>query len=386
MTTSNDAITLHLSFRSSEKKVRDTGAHLDQLVRLEADFEKLTNDVFHSSPTPLARLTETFVEQGMTAILIRQLGKAFSVYRSIPIGQQTIVELTADNLMGLYELIDASAWLSSAKDFDQVDGSDLIFILTLKPTHAAPQYTLSKRLHLANDALCFLKDLGVISPTFRWSVSARTRAGFYTFPCTLLPEDSTQEHLLACHAISAYLFLNYLTCLRVERQLLNTSLNQSWDIAYKKSILIQRQLVTIQKFALLKNRVTHRSSLLAYFSKLLTAFRIAEQHLYLSQLANDVKNLLETENIYRSTKRIASIQWILFISTVLSLAIAINAIQMKPFYDAETTNTLMRPVFWVVIGLVLAGAGIMSYLVSHGSLITSKFKQWLRHSKIESST
>ncbi|MDI9333476.1 MAG: hypothetical protein QM533_03790 [Cytophagales bacterium] len=386
MTTHNNAITLHLSFRISEKKVSETGTQLDQLVNLETDFEKLTDDVFHSSPTPLTKLTATFVEQGMTTILIHQLGKAFSAYRPIAIAQQTIVKLTADNLMGIYELIAASAWLRSTKDFDQVDGADLIFILTLKPVQAEPQHTLSKRPHFANDALRFLRDLGVIQATFTWSIAASTRAGFYTFPDTSLPEDAREDHVLAYHAISAYLFLNYLTCLRVERQLLKTSPNQNWDIAYKKSILIQRQLVTIQKFALLKNRITHSSTLLTHFSKLLTAFRITEQHLYLSQLANDVKNLLEAESIYRSTKRIASIQWILFISTVLSLSIAINAIQMKPFYEADTANTLMRPVFWVVIGLVLAGAGIMSYLLSHGSLIASKFKLWLRPLKKESAT
>jgi len=189
------------------------------------------------------------------------------------------------------------------------------------------------------------------------------KAGFYVLPPErmMVDEVSLDERSLdsnewvAVGGTIACLFYCYLVCQRVERLLLNVNANGDWDEEYRKLLLVRKKLVAIRKCALLKNRALPGSVMLICFIDAKKAFRLQEQIEHLADQTDYQGQVLEAHSTYISSRRIKSIETIVFVGALLSLAVALNAIQMPPFFDGNTKNALARPVFWTVVACVALG-------------------------------
>ena len=111
-------------------------------------------------------------------------------------------------------------------------------------------------------------------------------------------------------------------------------------------------------------------------------YRLEEQLDNLVGLLDELSKTLETQNSYVTARRLRTIETIIFASTILGLGVALNAIQMPPFYDQTTKNALARTEFWMVFAAVLFMAGVGWGLVTLGQKARLKIGQWLSQNAI----
>lgn len=105
-------------------------------------------------------------------------------------------------------------------------------------------------------------------------------------------------------------------------------------------------------------------------------FRVAAAVLA-HRAGGDLDGVEGVHNAYVTSARIRSIEIIVFPSTILGLALAVNALQMRPFYDAATENALSRPIFWwVFAGIIGAGFVLRGVLTQRSR--TRKIIHWLK--------
>ena len=255
-----------------------------------------------------------------------------------------------------------------AHGLEEVEGDDVLFVVLLKQTTKAATFKMHQRPIDPSIAIEQLKLLGVLPKEFQINFTNRFRTGFYVVPSERMKKEfpgysdawvAQAFNQPACAYVAAvsYMFYCYLVCQRIERLLLDTNVNGDWDDELRKILLARKKLLVTKKYALLKNRANPGTELLNQFLAVLPIFRLQEQLDYFSLQIDEVSKALETQSNYLVSTRIRSIEVIIFVSTVLSLAVAINAIQMAPLYDANTTNAFERPILWIVTCSVI-GVGI----------------------------
>lgn len=370
---------LCLSFRGSERVATDAGARLDAVRHPEPVFAALLARLWpEGQGQALGEAPRRALQEARaTAIFGAQLERVFSSVRAFPGVPDEVLDLKIDRVQGRFRVMAAIAARSAPADLDGVEGDDLLLVLALAPTDETATQMLHQRFSSQQALLEYLA--GWRWPGLDWSgVGAvfgnRFRPGTY-----LVGECEKVEggQLLAHACATAYFYYCWLVCQRTERNLLAVHVNGDWDEEYRRLLLVRKQLVAARKTALLKNRAFPGSSLLVHDLRCLEVFRLEMQLAYLTEQAEETTKALEMHNTYRTTGRIQSIELIVFLSTILGLGLAINALQMRPFFDAETDNALGRPIFWWVFGIVVGVGLLLLGLLSHWSR-TRKLLRWLR--------
>lgn len=85
----------------------------------------------------------------------------------------------------------------------------------------------------------------------------------------------------------------------------------------------------------------------------------------MSELLDEAGKAIDAQNAYTASGRLQAIEVIIFLSTILGLAVGLNAIEMPPFYDQTTANTLGRREFWIVFATVTGIAFIAWGCLTH---------------------
>lgn len=372
---------LCLSFRGSERISTDAGTRLDTLRYGEPAFNELVAGAWPADQVhAMADYARTaLMSARSTAIFYAQFGRLFSrarVFEELP---DEVIALDLDRIQGQFRVAAAVLTHSACSDLDGVEGDDLVLVLALRATQEAPTQRIDGRFatqQALNDCLASWKWAW---PRAEMPFSERFRPGMYLVPGGPADAEAASGELVAQACASAYFFYCWLVCQRIERNLLAVSVNGDLDEEFRRLLLVRKQVVAARKTALLKNRAFPGSHLLEHIFRCLEVLRLEMQLSYLTEQAEETTKALEMQNAYVTSTRIKSIEMIIFVSTILGLALAVNALQMKPFYDEATDNALSRPIFWWVFAVIIC-AGIFLWGVLTQWSRARKFVRWLKKS------
>jgi hypothetical protein len=380
-------IFLCISLRGSERNATLAGKKLDGISNIEPAFNYLKKWLNTKQAEECFEIDGLLNRQKATAVMGAQFLKIFNQSKIIKLDKKCI-QIDVDGVSGRFEALACSIHYSNFSCLEAVEGDDIVFIILLKKCENKELITINKRPTLQAEASLLLSKLGVLPVNFEGQFTNRYRSGFYIISDSKLKKENdlyTDDWIMngltestAANMFSVgYMFYCYLVCLRVERLLLDISANGDWDDEYRKLLLARKKLVAVRKSALIKNRAEPESELLMHFKSVIPIFRLEEQLEYLGRQTDETSKVMEEQNNYSSAKRIQSIEIIIFISTILSLAVAINAIQMAPFYDQNTPNALNREIFWIVTGAVI-GAGMFLWGMINQWRKTKLMIRWLK--------
>lgn len=369
-----DVFFVCVSVRGSERVATTHGRRLDEVQHREPGFERLRAWLLgcRRDQPQLDRLMDS---QGATAVLCRQVAGMFDLYGWSQPAREVLCEIALDSVSGTFAVAGWSAWHGSCDTLEGIEGDDLVFVVGLRRTAGDAAFSLRSRPATPALAMKLLAQLSVLPEAAAPDLSSRFRPGFYLVRSECDPWSAhvpaatapSWDNWLPAMCVFAYLFRCYLVCQRTERLLLEVRSNGDRDEEYRKLLLARKKIISSRKSALLKNRAAPGSILLRCFFTAMSAFRLQEQLDHLVGQAEELVRVLEAQSIYVATKRIQSIQAIVFASTVLGLAVALNAIQMPPFYSGSTANALGRPVFWIVVGIVVGGGLAIWFVVTRWS-------------------
>ena len=377
---------LCMSVRGSERVASQAGKKLDRIAHVERGFISINTWFKQDTPSEVLDSDRILSFHHATGVMTDQFKKIFSQIKSIRLSG-THMDLKLDGVSGCFEAIGCVAMLSTSAELECVEGDDSVFIITLRASQNEPKLDLFERPKTQKDAVELLKKIAVLPKSFNAEFSNTFRSGFYLISAKKLVmsypdydsswiKDGFSEASISYSMAVGYMFYCYLVCQRLERLLLNISANGDWDDEYRKLILARKKLIAARKSALIKNRASPNSPLLMHFLATLPVFRLPEQLDYLSIQADETSKVMESQNNYTSAKRIQSIELIIFVSTILGLAVAINAIQMAPFFDQNTSNALQRPIFWIVTISVIT-AGVLLWGVTNHWRNSRRLWRWL---------
>ena len=369
---------LCLSFRGSERVSTDTGARLDTLRHRESAFDALVASGLPASQAPAMaeRARVALMGARSTAIFHAQFGRLFSRARVIDDLPDEVIALNVDRTQGHFRVAAAVLAHSTCSDLDGVEGDDLVLVLALRPTPEAATQHINGRFATQQALHDCLAGWQWAWPRPATPFSERFRPGMYLVPGGPADAQAPAGELVAQACATAYFFYCWLVCQRIERNLLAVSVNGDWDEEFRRLLLVRKQVVAARKTALLKNRAFPGSALLEHIFRCLEVLRLEMQLAYLTEQAEETTKALEMQNAYVTSARIKSIEMIVFLSTILGLALAVNALQMKPFYDEATENALSRTIFWWVFAVII-GAGIVLWGVLTQWSRARKIVRWL---------
>jgi hypothetical protein len=390
---------LTFSLRATERMPTLSGSRLDAVRPFDSGTEALLSDSVFSSlgnVLPLDR-GEVLECAKLTSIMRSAIANLFNEVRLLK-GEQTwaCVALDLEGTVGNFEIDHILVCRSSKDKAGQVEGDDVLFVVFLlgivEPIDNRKTFRLDRRFASAGKLWHFLSEIGIRSDR-QLEFANRYPPGNYLLPGERLLEGSknptqVQNWLIGKNAdnanarrasslICAYLFYSYLLCQRTERLAMSVDVNGEWDMEWRKLILARKKLAEARKHALLKNRATPDSPALPVFWGGSRIYRLEEQLDNIVCLLDELSKTLETQNSYVTARRLRTIEAIILVSTILGLGVALNAIQMPPFYDLSTKNALARMEFWMVFGVVLCMAGVGWGLLVHGRKARTKIVQWL---------
>ena len=149
--------------------------------------------------------------------------------------------------------------------------------------------------------------------------------------------------------LSAYLLRCFVCAQRLERQLLAFEPSGDWDAESRQLLLARSRHLAFSRFALIKNRGVVGAPMLLFYQQAMHRLRLRPLSIDLGALLGQCSEVLQGRNAYLDSSRLRTIEVVLFVASMLSLAIGLNAIQMPPFFDPQTTNALSRLEFWLVV-------------------------------------
>lgn len=288
--------------------------------------------------------------------------------------------LSSRGVTGVYRLDHAFVAGSDRLHSGAVEGDDLVFLLFFAVEvgiEVDPVVTIDRRFERARDSWLFLTRLGLAAGSPEPRFTGSSRPGFYFIPQhkifrQRLPFNGfalwmakSRAHRQTVSVIAGYLYYCWLICQRVERLAGSISVNGDWDVESRKLILARKKAVAGKQYAFVKNRAEPDSHILPVFWGISEVLRLGEQLHNVSDLLDEVGKAIEAQNTYTASGRLQAIEVIVLLSTILALAVGLNAIQMPPFYDQTTANALGRREFWIVFATVSGIAVIAWGFLTH---------------------
>lgn len=307
---------------------------------------------------------------------------------------------------GRFRLCQTLLGLSAPYGFSGVEGDEVVVVLILERASSTEvelpeehEFLLDRPPASGADAARCIFALAAAELPIAFSqaveaMPAEVRTGFYSIGVQALFSTETSLTMearalafddwrsspsgsMVAALLAAYLMRCYVCAQRLERQLLDFEPAGDWDLENRRLLLARGRHLALTRFALLKNRAMVDAPVLAYYESVLTRLRIRTLATDLGALLSRCDEVLQAQNTYLDSSRIRTIEAVLFVASALSLAIALNAIQMPPFYDSVTKNALTRTEFWLVTLATAALFGIL-WGVINGWRHTRRALRWLR--------
>lgn len=369
----NQFVFLTLAFRGTERVPTEEGRALDKIKVFDSGY----SEAFvrgHDGPSLGNSLNlaggDVYAHAKLTEVMRSLISGMFSTIREYAsettLKTTPVVHFRLEGMDSPMRLRHALVVRSEAESAGGVEGDDLLVVLLFEASTTAENVViLDRRFCHAEEAQKFLSMMGIENSDS--TLKSLFRPGFYLLTEERVMKDSDRlnemeewlEHpssrVAAC-LIAAYLFYCWLFCLRTERLAASINLNGDWDAEVRKLILARKRLAVGWKYATIKNRAEPDSPILPLFFGMSRAYRLEEQMKNLTALLDESAKAMETQNNYVLFNRVKTIETIIFLSSVLGLGVATNAIQMPPFFDGKAENALTRPEFWSVFAVIFSGA------------------------------
>lgn len=370
----SEFVFMALAFRGGERVPTSLSARLDKVSSLGDDCARLVASQAFLPGRVDCDLTRDWVRGDaaeLTTVFRAHLEDMFSEVCKLHFpAPGTPVRICMEGVDAVLALRHCLTARSPERAAGGVEGDDLLLILLFERVESREDvdYRVEKRFPDVGQAMDFLRRIGLLSGNV--SLKSPLQPGFYLLPLSRIAASAADRREL-CEWLTtpagknlagltvAYLFYCWLMCLRCERLAASIAFDGDWDNESRKLILARKRLAVVWKYAHLKNRALPESSVLSLFHGVFGVFRLAEQLDNLSLQLDVQGKAMETQNTYVSVKRLRVIESILFLTAILGLGVATNAIQMPPFFDSATTNALERPIFWLVFAVVAAGAVVI---------------------------
>ena len=376
-------VLLALSFRGSERVPTEFGGQLDTCRPFEGGYEGIVKQ-FSAGGERLEELSPAshagLRDAKCTQVMRSRLSSMFEMMYFVTPESERYVRFRLEGVTGVYRLDHAFVAGSDRSHSGAVEGDDLVVLLFFtveEGIEAEPVVTLDRRFESARDSWLFLAQLGVVAESPEPPFAGGFRPGFYFIPqqkifCQRSPFEgfgawiaASRAHRQVVSVIAGYLYYCWLICQRVERLAGSISVNGDWDVESRKLILARKKAVAGRQYALVKNRAEPDSHILPVFQGISSVLRLAEQLHSVSELLDEAGKAIDAQNAYTASGRLQAIEVIIFLSTILGLAVGLNAIQMPPFYDQTTANALGRREFWIVFATVTGIAFIAWGCLTH---------------------
>lgn len=362
---------LALSFRGSERMPTEAGGRLDALRPIHDGFEGVIESAAARPVEAFLPGSHASMQDAKCTLVMKSLfASMFGSLWFVADEAAACVCFRLEGVAGTYRLDHVFVARSGPLDAGAVEGDDLVFLLFFICAEGNPEVvaTVDQRFRSAQESWLFLSQVGAVSGAREPPFTGSSRPGFYFMhqdrifaeraPFEGFAEwlGQSRSHRQAISAIGGYLYYCWLICQRVERLAASISVNGDWDIESRKIILARKKAVAARQYALVKNRAEPDSHLLPAFHGISTVLRLSEQLGNVSELLDEAGKAIDAQNAYTAAGRLQAIEVIIFLSTVLGLGVALNAIQMPPFFDSTAANALMRREFWLVFATVACAA------------------------------
>jgi len=394
----NKFAVLTFSLRATERVPTLSGSRLDSIRIFDEGVDALlSNTEFAALGDDLLLDREDICKCAkLTSVMRSNIANLFDEVRLLRTPQPLKnVRLGLEGCHGDFEIDHVLICKSSKDKAGQVEGDNMLFVIFLRMILRSEQdigtIDLNQRFATAKELWEFLFAVGVLvelppvatkdcPPGFYILQGDRILKGekYLSQAKNWLNGEDGERARIASSLICAYLFYSWLLCLRTERLAMSIDVNGDWDEECRKLILARKKLAVARRYALLKNRAMPDSYVLLVFRGVSQIYRLEGQLENLVGLLDELSKTLETQNSYVASSRLRAIEAIIFASTILGLGVALNSIQMKPFYEAGTdVNTLFRTEFWTVFGVVFCAAIVCWWMLVHGRKARLKIKQYL---------
>jgi hypothetical protein len=385
---------LLMNFRLSERHFNGWGNQLDLIEGQHESERRRIIQALLASGT-IKHTTSGTSPAKFTAIMHKQFESIFgNVFQLKMATEDIFINLNIEKYNCLTKVEDLFAFYSENSKAAGVEGDDLIFCIILRDVHDQPGnevIDLNERPQSYLQAAELIrKCLPAMSLVELESSKFEGLPGFYlldegkwigndAFQVQENTEGYSREWNFIISLICSYLFYCWLICQRAERLLNQISFEGDKDVEVRKLILTRKKIVAGMRYALLKNRMEPDSLALPIFFHVLQSFRLEEQLNNLSHLSEEAQKAVELQENYLSAARLQKIQWILFVFSIFSLGIALNAIQMPPFYISKTKNILVEYEFWIVFIVVMVGSLLLWECFHNGKragkFLTNSYKR-----------
>ena len=376
-------VLLALSFRGSERVPTEFGGQLDTCRPFDRGYWRILKQ-FTAGGERLETLFPAS-HAGLraakcTQVMKSRLSSMFEMMYFVAPESERYVRFGLEGVTGVYRLDHAFVAGSDRLHAGAVEGDDLVFLLFFsvqEGIEADAVVTLDRRFESARDSWWFLAQLGVVAESPEPRFKDGFRPGFYFIPQQKIFRQrspfkdfgawiaESRAHRQAVSVVAGYLYYCWLICQRVERLAGSISVNGDWDVESRKLILARKKAVAGRQYAFVKNRAEPDSHILPVFRGISDVLRLGEQLHNVSELLDEAGKAMEAQNAYTASGRLQAIEVIVFLSTILALAVGLNTIQMPPFYDQTTANALGRREFWVVFAIVTGIAFIAWGFLTH---------------------
>lgn len=374
-------VVLLLSLRASERSANDAGGRFSQLdvgaPELLAWMRGLPDG---AAVSPSRQHKEALEACEVLPILQKCLDELFDQAIDVPITANIRLKIDRPNVpYGIYRPERLLACLSGPDSMGGLEGHELTCALVLVRSEC-PAAMVGAETLLIDRPLRSPVEVASLLARLQWEgcdhmwrklpcavASATGRAGFYLIGIESgsrsnrmdgaqwdawrrSPQAHTVSALLGC-----YLFRCYLSAQRLERSLLTSQTDGDWDVQSRLLLHARSRHLGLMRYALLKNRAEAGAPVLGFYQHLLAVLRLDSMPTALGSLLDLSSQALAARSSYMDSSRFRTIQYVLFVASILSLAVALNAIQMPPFYQAgDKVNALQRREFWYVTAAALA--------------------------------
>ena len=420
-------LVLSFSFKVSERLATDGGSKLTRLVGQSDSLIdwKARQLVRLSGHRPSRILEQELTESQILPVLGACLDHTFDAIESVPVDSAAAPRVRLKQVQGLtgsYVLRHVFLGLCDPQSLGGVEGEEVVVSLVLAcaapcvsceaarvdvadPVNevSAASFEMSLDGPPANSRVAMqwirrlagssLPALGDAFASIAALMPEMTRPGFYAIEMASCAADkvstemgevfdcwrtSTSGQAVAA-LLAGYLLRCYVCAQRLERQLLAFEPAADWDSASRQLLLARGRHLAFTRFSLIKNRAVHGAPVLQFYETALQRLRLRSLSGDLGALMNQCNEVLQGRNAYLDSSRLRTIEVVLFVASILSLAIGLNAIQMPPFYDAQATNALSRLEFWLVVFAIIT-LFVLMWGTINGWRHTRRMRRWLRKS------
>lgn len=387
-----------LSIRATERIHTDGGRAFTRLNPISKAllewmiwYRRLQGD-----STPSSAFSNELDHARVLPVLRASMDQVLGSARNLRLIAHPQLKLNVPDHRGTFDLRRMLVFASVADSMAAAEGDEMIFALVLRPCEGqaegvvgSPFCTIGSPIRDPSDVARLV--LQLVAPDDAPSLhgllpassgkSAFSRSGFYVLSVTKVATpiwtewrmDPQSDVVIA--VVSAYLFRSYLCALRLERAMLGFLPNGDWDEESRRLLLARNRQLCILRFGLMKNRAEPNAPILSFFSEALSKFRLRTLSEDLALVVERSEQLLAARTAYADSIRIRTIEAILFVASVLSLAVGLNAIQMPPFFDPNTKNALHRWEFWLVT-VSVAGVFVTMWGALTGWRHTRRLLRW----------